>query len=58
MKVTFDTETGECKVGKKVYGTTLPIYKQDEINAFLRKFLNENTKLHRTSYNSCAYACC
>ena len=45
MKVTFDTKTGECKVGKKIYGTTLEVYKQDEINSFLRKFLNKNTKL-------------
>lgn len=45
MKITFDTKTGECKVGQKVFGYDMPVYKQDEVIKNLKEFINKNTQL-------------
>ena len=54
MKITIDTNDLSCKVGKKVFGVDMPKAEQDEVEMFIRKFLNKNT--HLTDYEEdCAW---
>lgn len=44
MKITLDTNTGDVKVGGKLFDE-LENYKKESVETHMRNFLNENTKL-------------
>lgn len=46
MKIVFDTEKNEVKVGSKIFGVDMPIEKQNCIISFFNKFVKDNTTVN------------